>query len=113
MSGKIGFDVFKRYALDLLKEGTKICPCCLSRSILFTTDGKHNEYWLECRTCHVGVRNPLFMKTQLTWEQRPSKIEKINAVTHEIECSYWDDEIKRNRYITLDDLPSEESQEIN
>ena len=44
MRGRIDFDKFKQYALDLLKEGTKICPCCLSRSILFTTDENHNEF---------------------------------------------------------------------
>lgn len=117
MRGRIDFDKFKQYALDLLKEGTKICPCCLSRSILFTTDENHNEFWLECRVCHVGVRNPMFMRTHLSWKHRPSNIEKINATTQDIECSYWDDEISRDRYVTMDDLPKEEvedsQQEVN
>lgn len=96
----ISFDRFQTYAKKLLKDGTNICPCCLSKKITFTTDDEHNEFWLECKVCHVGVRNSQFSRTHRSWEHRPSNIPQLNEITHDIECEYWDETIYDTRTIT-------------
>lgn len=96
----ISFDRFQTYANKLLKDGTKICPCCLSRKIIFTTDDEHNEFWLECKACHVGVRNSQFSRTHRSWEHRPPHIQQINETTRDIECEYWDGTLNNIRTVT-------------
>lgn len=99
--GQITFDKFKNYATKLLQNGTPVCPCCLSDRLMFTTDDDHQEFWLECRVCHIGVRNSLFSFVRRNWENRPAKIQELHKVTHDITCSYWDDSINNIQYVTL------------
>lgn len=103
MSKRIEFDRFREYALKLLNDGTKVCPCCLSKRIQFTTDDGHDEFWLECASCHMGVRDHLFSRVHAIWEKRPSGVSKIGQVTYDIECSYYDDGTGTVKYVTMDD----------
>ena len=99
---RISFEQFEKYAQKLLKNGTNICPCCLSKHIHFTTDDDHTEYWLECAVCHIGVRSSQFSSTHRTWEYRPHNISKLHERTHNITCEYYDDIHNENQYVTTD-----------
>ena len=109
MRRPISFEKFERYAKKLLQNGTPICPCCLSEHLTFTTDEEHTEFWLECTACHIGIRSSLFSFVRKSWENRPAKIRKLHEITHNITCSYWDDDINNTRYVTLPE-PDDDTQ---
>lgn len=100
----ISFQKFKQYALKLLQNGTKVCPCCLSKHIVFTTNDEHSEFYLECAACHIGAHTSNFTQARRTWEHRPDHTPALQQITHNITCEYFDDGQNKNRYITTETL---------
>ncbi len=78
------------FKLELEKEGLKVCPCCLSGQLEFTTDDRHQEYWLTCAFCKVGIRHHLFSTLRKNWNRRNSDDPKMHKITHDIEYSWFD-----------------------
>lgn len=108
MSGRIGPERFRKYALSLLadlKNGlVPVCPCCLHPNLKFTTDDGHGEYWLECAACHMGARSGQFSEVRSVWSRRVSKDPGINTPARDIECGYWNEETDRMIYVTREGL---------
>lgn len=92
---RITRESFIEYSRKLLADGSKVCPCCLSSSLEFTTDDEHQEYWLECKVCHIGIRDHLFTRVKKSWNQRNLDNPKINKITHNIECTWWNEAIQK------------------
>lgn len=82
---------FITYSKKLLKEGVKVCPCCLSDKIIFNTDEEHTEYKLVCKLCNIGIHDHLFSRIKKSWNNRRLENIEINKITHNIECTWWDD----------------------
>lgn len=108
--GRIKYDSFKRYALKLLRDGVPVCPCCLWPGLEFTTDDDHEEYWLECRKCHIGRHDAVFSHISQSWRHRALDDLRIRTLTHDIQCEWWDDDSQDNIYITARDLEEPENE---
>lgn len=90
---------FERYALTLLEEGACVCPACLGKRLLFTTDDRCLYYSMECASCHMGVRDVLFMNIHQGWNMRRSKDPALKRRTWDIECTFWNREEKKTEHV--------------
>lgn len=99
---RITQESFVNYSKRMIKDGFKICPCCLSSKLEFRTDDEHSEYILECKSCGVGVRNHIFARIKKAWNNRCLSMTELNKVTHDIDCTWWDDDKQEVITVTLD-----------
>ena len=92
---------FIDFSRKIIQNGVKVCPCCLWKGIVFSTDDSHTEYWLECRKCHIKVTDHLFKRVIQTWNYRALDNQSINEITHDIECEWWNNELHTVETVTL------------
>lgn len=93
---------FIDFSRKILQDGAKVCPCCLWEDLDFGTDDDHTEYWLECRRCHIKMTDHLFRRTYQNWNCRVLDDPRINEITHDIKCEWWNDELYTVETVTLE-----------